>query len=121
MDRGTPSTNELMRGGCYALALYLHRRTGLPLHGLFDEAGSEGSMHHAYVFDAASGLAYDARGAVRLDRIAVFRREEGTGRFPGPAKRADVRALEEDAKLAWSARQLRDYCLADPDLAGMLS
>lgn len=59
---------EFMRGGCFALALHLHRKTGLPLYGLADTAGH---FHHAFVLDGDHAL--DARGRVPLALIRLYK------------------------------------------------
>jgi hypothetical protein len=53
------SESDFMSGGCYALALWLHRRCSLPLYGLYD---AESVLHHAFIQDTKSGTFYDARG-----------------------------------------------------------
>ncbi len=54
-------------GQCHVLALVLNRRSGLRLHGLFDT--TDGAMHHAFVVDDETGLAWDIRGGRRPERI----------------------------------------------------
>ena len=49
---------EYMSGGCFALALYLHEKTGLPLLSLADD---DGHVHHACV-SIPDGRFADARG-----------------------------------------------------------
>lgn len=114
-----PGTGDLMHGGCYALALHLHRRTGFALHGLFGTADDpEDAMEHAFVVDPGSGLAYDARGASPVGEVAKpFRGRPPAGTFARPVSAAAVRRLERCARREWPSRALRRFCLAEPDLS----
>lgn len=62
--------NDFLRGGCYALALWLHRKTELPLYGLFDD---HGEMHHALVGDHEGETFHDARGRVPVACVRTIR------------------------------------------------
>lgn len=75
-----------LRGGCYALALALHKATKLPLCGLY-EAGTD-DLHHAFVRDPATGMALDIRGLLPLDQEA----EGSAVEVPDyrPIRRADI-------------------------------
>jgi hypothetical protein len=55
-----------LRGGCFALAQEMHRLSGLPLFGLRDD---EGGLHHAFAADPETGIGWDIRGSMPLDRI----------------------------------------------------
>ena len=61
---------EWMRGRCFDMAVALHRITGLPMYGLFDDGDGSpaegGDCHHAFVYDAESGMGIDARGEATL-------------------------------------------------------
>jgi len=59
------NTQSYLRGGCYALALALHKDTGAATWGMFDASGA---MHHAFVV-RADGLAVDARGLRVVDHV----------------------------------------------------
>jgi hypothetical protein len=67
-----------MRGGCYVLALWLHNKTGLPLYGLWDK---KGEIAHAFVYDPATNLAYDARGV--FEGLEGIKDEETHGLYTG--------------------------------------
>lgn len=86
---------EFMRGGCFVLALYLHTKTKLPLYGLWDGD----VMHHAFVYDAATDTAYDARGAHQgLETIKYYRGLPSKGVAVRPATVAEVRCHAEFAQ-----------------------
>lgn len=55
-----------LRGQCFALAKVMAKASGLPVWGGFDDRGDP---HHAFVYDAETGLGYDIRGALSLDTI----------------------------------------------------
>ena len=57
---------RFLRGQCHVLALLLNRQSGLRLQGLFDEYGE---LHHAFVTDDETGLAWDIRGGRAPARI----------------------------------------------------
>lgn len=64
--------NRYLRGGCFALAIELHRKTGLPLWGLMlDE-----ELHHAFVADGDADLAIDIRGQMPIDAVSKGARYE---------------------------------------------
>lgn len=75
-----PSEEDLIAGGCYGLAIVLHEKTGLPLHGLFDASGA---CHHAFVHDETTGIAYDARGGVSLQDILSYKGRPCMGQIVG--------------------------------------
>jgi hypothetical protein len=85
-----------MRGGCFILALWLHKRSKLPLYGLWD---TNDVMHHAFVYDPATDTAYDARGAHRgLENIKLYRGQAGAGTEVRPASVAEVQEHDTDAR-----------------------
>jgi len=60
MSSHRPSDYMSFRGGdCWIFARAISELTGLPIYGAYDR---EGSVHHAFVYDEASGLAADALG-----------------------------------------------------------
>lgn len=57
-----------LRGGCFALAREAARISGLPLMGLRD---AEGAVHHAFVADPGTGIAWDIRGALPIGSVGA--------------------------------------------------
>ena len=95
-----------MRGGCYALAAYLADRSDYSLHGCFDP---EGTLHHAFVADPATGQAYDGRGAVRIEGVTRFRGRASAGEIVRPVDRATVDAYAAKAPEAPSDAEIRRF------------
>lgn len=87
--------NNFMRGGCFILALWLHAKTKLPLYGLW-----EGDvMHHAFVYDAATDTAFDARGSHKgLEGIKYYQGLPSKGTEVRPTSVAEVRDHAEMAQ-----------------------
>lgn len=102
--------SDLMRGGCFAMALWLHRKTELPLYGLFDEAGD---MHHALVLDEAEDVFYDARGRVQRNLVGFSNGRRSAGTILREATVAEVQAFQATAAsltgIAPTDRQLAKY------------
>lgn len=63
-----------LRGKCFALAKVMAKASGLPVWGGFDDRGDP---HHAFVYDARTGLGYDIRGGLPLDEIMRGSAAEG--------------------------------------------
>jgi len=55
-----------LRGGCHDLAREMHRMSGWPLHALRDAVGA---IHHSFIADPVTGIAWDIRGARPIDAI----------------------------------------------------
>lgn len=66
--------NRYLRGGCFALAIELHRKTGLPLWGLL----LDDELHHAFVLDPDQGVAIDIRGGMSIEAVRKGARYEET-------------------------------------------
>lgn len=109
--------DELMRGGCYSLALYLHRRTGVPLMALADNSGM---LHHVFIADG--GTAWDARGQVMLKDVAWYR-----GRRCAGDRFVDVTADQVEAMMRTDRLETHDpgrlgrFCRATPALRQLLA
>ncbi len=65
-----------LRGGCFVLAIELHRVTGLPLWGLKLGSGPEAELHHAFIADPDRDLAIDIRGSRPIGRMREGSRDE---------------------------------------------
>lgn len=87
--------NDYLKGGCYALALWLHRKTELPLYGLFDD---QGRMHHALVGDHDGQTLYDARGRVTAEWAFMQRGRPCAGRNLRETIAEDVEDMCEMAR-----------------------
>lgn len=110
-----PERDDMMGRGCFSLALYLHRQSGLQPVGLADDTGE---IHHIFV--AASDTGYDARGAFPVETAAVYRGSLCAGRTPvvvSPERLAEIvrkpgAAFYEDSELyryCRDSRGLRDF------------
>lgn len=84
--------SDFLRGGCYALAAWLHLKTELPIYGLFDD---HGLMHHAMVGDHDGQALYDARGKVSADWAHMIRGRRCMGTNLREATLQDLRDLHE--------------------------
>ena len=60
--------NRYLRGGCFVLAILLHRQTGLPLWGM--RTAPNGGIEHAFVADPDRGVGIDIRGEMQIERIS---------------------------------------------------
>ena len=119
--------SSFMRGGCFVLALWLHRRTKLPLYGLWDAD----TLHHAFVYDPATDTAYDARGAHHgLASVKLYRRQASAGIDVRPATVAEVQECDTIAREQadmWgreaipSPRVAAAYVKRNRSLAGLIS
>lgn len=109
--------DRFMRGGCYAMALWLANKTGLPIYGLFDDRDG---LHHAFVLDTVKNVAYDARGAVPMDRIMIYRGRRSSGTIVRPASRGEVEHLASMVDLV-SERTIRAYVRQQPDLSELIT
>lgn len=103
--------NDFLKGGCYALALWLHRKTELPLYGLFDD---QGLMHHAMVGDHDGKVMYDARGRVSADWAHMMRGRACAGRN---LRETNVEDLEDMCEMA---RQFHGIDPSDRQVAGFV-
>lgn len=84
--------NDFLRGGCYALAAWLHLKTELPIYGLFDDGGL---MHHAMVGDHDGQVLYDARGKVTAEWAYMIRGHRCMGTNLREATLQDLRDMHE--------------------------
>ncbi|MEP3669940.1 MAG: hypothetical protein ABJN42_24785 [Roseibium sp.] len=72
-----------MRGGCWAMAHELSKKTGMDLWGLRDDRGD---LHHVYVADPERGIAIDIRGGMPMEKIA----EGCQAQIAGPASLDEI-------------------------------
>lgn len=107
---------EFLRGGCYALAIWLHQRTGLQLVGLYDE---DGTLHHAMVANDAADMVYDARGAVPVQVASLLRGRRCAGTILKPASTADVMKLASVCEPV-SQRAISAFVRKVPGLSALL-
>jgi hypothetical protein len=109
-----PTESDLMRGGCFALALHLHRRTSLQPWGLMDE---EGECHHAFVADASAEYAYDARGKVLFHHVKLYKGRPSRGKVAAPLTGEELERLAGSPCVdRYSARTLDAYARRVPGL-----
>lgn len=84
--------SDYLRGGCYALAAWLHLKTDLPIYGLFDD---DGLMHHAMVGDHDGQTLYDARGRISPEWAFMIRGRRCMGTNLREATLQDLRDMHE--------------------------
>ncbi len=96
---------NLMRGGCMTFALHLHRRSRLPLFGLFDESGR---LHHAGVGEESASVLYDGRGPVPIDLFHFWRGIPCAGDRLEVISPDDVKAALAEDHLPVYSRQAMD-------------
>jgi len=84
--------SDFLRGGCYALALWLHGKTDLPLYGLYDD---HGEMQHAMVGDHDAERFYDARGRVPAVAVRMMRGRPCAGSDLRETTVEEVRAMRD--------------------------
>lgn len=114
-----PTEGDLMASGCYGLAIVLHEKTGLPLWGLFDD---KGACHHAFVYDADTDIAYDARGGLSLSDVMSYRGEPCRGTIAGVLDKNTCEALAVERGFDDDEYDLYvDYAEEHDDLAQLLS
>ena len=95
---------DFMNGGCYVLALWLYRKTKLPIYGVYDNSDF---IHHAFVYDENTNAAYDARGSTTLEKMQDYYNQESNRKLIiKPATKEDVRLHVE---LAIEAQQQRMF------------
>ncbi|MFX7491408.1 hypothetical protein ABTJ25_19215, partial [Acinetobacter baumannii] len=70
---------------------------------------AEGTLHHAFVADPATGQAYDGRGAVRIDGVTQFRGRASAGQIVGPVDRATVDRCAAQALDATTDAEIRRF------------
>lgn len=111
--------SDFMKGGCYSLALWLHRKTGLTIYGLFD--GDQ--MHHAMVGDGTTF--YDARGRVSLATVRHFRGRLGAGteiRATTPEDCEDyIELIKAIHGLTFSNGKIASFVRSNEDLVELIS
>lgn len=90
-------TSKWMRGQCWDMAVALHRASGFPMHGLFD---NQGLCHHAFVM-MPDGRGLDYRGPQAIDQLVA-----------GCAGQA-IRPLEMTDIAKWLGRDLAATEIAD--------
>lgn len=90
MIEATTGTDQglCMTGGCFALALALHKRSRLPIYGLYDNGGN---IHHAFVKDGDYGI--DARGRVPIRDIRFYRGRPSAGQHIRPVTQRELERL----------------------------
>lgn len=108
---------DFLRGGCYALAAWLHLKTELPIFGLFDDGGL---MHHAMVGDHDGTALYDARGKVSPDWAFIIRGHRCMGTNLRETTLQDLKDMQElvtaTGGICPTERQIIRYARKHPDL-----
>ncbi len=109
------SERDMMRGGCFALAAFLHKKTGYPIFALSDERGD---LHHAFVVDGSYAL--DARGQISLENVHMYKGVPAKGRTLVEVPLARIEEFT-DGSFYISDEEVSNFCDQVPDLNDLLS
>jgi hypothetical protein len=106
--------SEMMRGGCFALAEWLHHATGLPLYGI---VGTPNEIHHAFVVDG--DMAYDGRGEVELKSVHSYKGRAAAG---GMVEPISLSLLQEYSQGLFYIHpdEIEAFCDQNSDLSDLL-